>query len=142
LTKISADFKKNETVIGKELMEANTSMWAQQKEDNKLPILCPNCNIGNLSLKFSPRFKSYFIACSSYPDCKQTYPLPSRSLIKKLDPPKACEECGWPMLISIRAGKRPWIFCFNPKCPKRQEKKDATSEELKGAGEGEVSEEN
>ncbi|VVB77726.1 Reverse gyrase [uncultured archaeon] len=137
LVKISSDFKKNETVIGKELMEANTSMWEQQKEDNKLPILCPNCNTGNLALKFSPRFKSYFIACSSYPDCKQTYPLPSRSLIKKLDPPKVCEECSWPMLISIRAGKRPWIFCFNPKCPKRQEKKDATNEELKNAGESE-----
>lgn len=140
LTNISADFKKNETIIGKELMEANTTMWEQQKEDNKLPILCPNCNTGNLSLKFSPRFKSYFIACSSYPDCKQTYPLPSRSLIKKLDGEKKCEECGWPMLISIRQGKRPWIFCFNPKCPKRQEKKDATSEDLKGVDKEEIRE--
>ena len=138
LTKISEDFRKNENVIGKELMEANTTMWAQQKEDNKLPILCPNCNVGNLSLKFSPRFKSYFIACSAYPDCKQTYPLPSKSLIKKLDGEKKCEECGWPMLISIRQGKRPWIFCFNPKCPKRQEKKDVTKEDLAGVDKEEI----
>ncbi len=124
LTKISQDFKKNENIIGKELMEANTSMWEQQKEDNKLPKICPNCNTGNLSLKFSPRFKSYFIACSSYPDCRQTYPLPGRALIKKLDNNKMCEECGWPMLISIKQGKRPWIFCFNPKCPKRERKEE------------------
>jgi len=138
LTKISEDFRKNETIIGKELMEANTTMWAQQKEDNKLPIICPNCNTGNLSLKFSPRFKSYFIACSAYPDCKQTYPLPSKSLIKKLEGEKKCEECGWPMLISIRQGKRPWIFCFNPKCPKRQEKKDVTKEDLAGVDKEEI----
>ena len=127
LTRISADFKKNESTIGKELMEANTSMWEQQKQDNMLTIKCPNCNTGNLTLKFSPRFKSYFIACSSYPDCRQTYPLPSKSLIKKADN-KICEECGWPMLISIKAAKRPWIFCFNPKCPTRLKKEENNNE--------------
>jgi len=129
LTKISNDFRKNESIIGKELMDANTKMWEQQKQDNLIPMLCPNCNLGNVTLKFSPRFKSYFIACSTYPDCKQTYPLPKNSLIKKLDQEKKCEECGWPMLISIRQGKRPWIFCFNPKCPKRQEKQQSNSSE-------------
>ncbi|MBS3079749.1 DNA topoisomerase I [Candidatus Pacearchaeota archaeon] len=123
LKKISNDFKKNELAIGKELVDASSSMWEQQKEDNKLGIKCPNCNIGELTIKFTPRFKSYFIACSTYPDCKQTYPLPSKSLIKKLED-KKCDACNWPMLMSIKAGKRPWIFCFNPKCPKRQEKQD------------------
>ncbi len=128
LTKISKDFKKNENIIGKELIDANTAMWEQQKQDNKLPILCLNCNTGNLTLKFSPRFKSYFIACSSYPDCKQTYPLPSKSLIKKLDNNKMCDACNWPMLMSIKAGKRPWIFCFNPKCTKRTQNPNANKD--------------
>ena len=24
--------------------------------------------------------------------------------------------------MSLRKGKRPWIFCFNPQCPSRQNK--------------------
>jgi len=119
LTKISEDFKKNEIEIGKELSKANEALWEQQKEDNKLEIQCPQCKKGNLTIKFTPRFKSYFIACTNYPECKQTFSLPSRSLIKKVED-KKCEECSWPMLISIRAGKRPWVFCFNPNCPSRK----------------------
>jgi DNA topoisomerase I len=120
LTKISVDFKKQEAEIGKELVDANNALWEQQKEGNKLGIKCPNCNTGDLTIKFSPRFKNYFVACSAYPDCRQTYSLPSRSLIKKTD--KICETCKWPMVISIRQGKRPWILCFNPKCTSRQQK--------------------
>jgi DNA topoisomerase I len=120
LIKISTDFKKNEPAIGKELVDASQAHWDQQKEENKLGMKCPNCNTGELSIKFSPRFKSYFIACSSYPDCRQTYSLPSKSIIKKLENNKLCEECGWPMILCLRQGKRPWILCFNPKCPKRE----------------------
>jgi DNA topoisomerase IA/intein/homing endonuclease len=122
LIKISKDFKKNESAIGKELVEANESIWKQEKENSKLGIKCPGCNKGELSLKFTPRFKSYFIACSEYPNCRQTFPLPSRSLIKKID--KICGQCSYPMLMSIRKGKRPWIFCFNPQCPSRQNKEN------------------
>ena len=32
-----------------------------------------------------------------------------------------CEECSWPMMIRIKQGRRPWIFCFNPQCPSRKE---------------------
>ena len=32
---LSEDFKKNESEIGKELVEANNSIWEQQKEENK-----------------------------------------------------------------------------------------------------------
>lgn len=121
LTKISQDFKKNESAIGKELAEANQNHWNQQKEDNKLDMDCPLCKKGKLTLKFSPRFRSYFIACTNYPDCRQTYSLPSKSIIKKLENSKVCEECGFPMILCLRQGKKPWILCFNPKCPKRQQ---------------------
>ena len=26
------------------------------------------------------------------------------------------------MLLSIRKGKRPWVFCFNPQCPTNKER--------------------
>lgn len=120
LTKISTDFKLKETEIGKELVQANEALWEIEKEDNKLNKECPSCKKGNLTIKYTPRFKSYFVACDQYPDCKQTFSLPSNSLIKKSDN-KPCEECNWPQLIRIKQGKRPWIFCFNPQCPSRKE---------------------
>ena len=120
MKKISEDFKKKEPEIGKELVEANEALWEQQKEDNKLGVKCPSCKEGELSIKFTPRFKSYFVACSRYPECKQTFSLPSRSLIKKAE--KNCEECGWPMVVAIRQGKRPWVLCFNKNCPSKKPK--------------------
>ena len=119
LTKISTDFKKQEKEIGKELNEANQSIYEQEKEDNKLGIKCPACKKGEITIKYTPRFKSYFLACTDYPNCKQTFPLPSQSLIKKTD--KICEYCKWPQLIRIKQGKRPWIFCPNPKCESKKE---------------------
>ncbi len=119
LTKISTDFKKQESAIGKELVKANEALWEQQKKDNQLGIKCPGCNKGELTIKYTPRFKSYFIACTNYPNCKQTFPLPSQSLIKKTD--KVCSDCQWPMLLRIKKGKRPWVLCPNPKCPSKQE---------------------
>jgi DNA topoisomerase-1 len=118
LTKISKDFKEKQEAIGKELVEANNSVWEQEKEDNNLNIKCPSCNSGKLIIKFSPRFKNYFIACTNYPECKHTFSLPSKSLIKKAD--KICPDCNFPMVISIRKEKRPWIFCFNPDCPSKK----------------------
>jgi len=32
-----------------------------------------------------------------------------------------CPECGFPMVVSLKKGKRPWKFCFNPECPTRKE---------------------
>ncbi|MFA7708237.1 MAG: DNA topoisomerase I [Candidatus Pacearchaeota archaeon] len=119
LIKISGDFKKQEVEIGKELIDANQALWDSEKEENKLGLKCPLCNKGDLTLKFTPRFKSYFIACSEYPNCKQTFPLPSNSLIKKTD--KVCEYCKWPMLLRIKQNKRPWVFCPNPKCESKKE---------------------
>ncbi len=121
LIKISKDFKKNEKEIGKDLVSANEDMWKQQNENNKLGVTCPQCKKGELLIKFSPRFKNYFVACTSYPDCKKTFSLSSHALIKKLDDNKKCEYCQWPMLISIKKGKRPWIFCFNPLCESKKE---------------------
>jgi DNA topoisomerase I len=126
LIKISKDFKKNENALGKELIHANGAMWEQQREENKLELECPECKKGVLTLKFSPRFKNYFIACTNYPECKKTFSLPSKSLIKKAG--KKCEECNWPMMISIRSGKRPWIFCFNPNCITRKQKNNNNNE--------------
>ncbi len=118
LTKISEDFKKQELKIGQELVQANEALWEQEKKENELGVKCPSCGKGVLGIKFSPRFKSNFIGCSEYPNCKQTYSLPKGN-VKKQD--KKCEYCEWPMFIRVMFGRKPWIFCANPNCESRKE---------------------
>jgi DNA topoisomerase-1 len=116
---ISQDFEKNKGEIGKELVSAEMEIQKQNKEENKL-TLCPVCKKGTLAITYSKKNRRYFVACNAYPECRNTYSLPPNSLIKKSD--KICEECGFPMLISIRKAKRPWEFCFNKDCPKNKKR--------------------
>lgn len=121
IKKILEQFTKNENEIGKELMDANASFREQQKEENKLNI-CPLCKKGNLGIIYSRKTRRHFIACDKYPDCKNTYSLPPNGLIKPLTPRKVCEECGFPKLMRLSKGKRPWEFCFNPSCAVNKER--------------------
>jgi len=113
ITEIAKDFEKNEKEIGKELLTANLKQREQQKIENKL-CLCPVCKKGNLAITYSKKNRRFFVACDSYPDCKTTFSLPPNSTIKKTD--KLCEKCNFPMLMSIKYGKKPWFFCFNREC--------------------------
>ncbi len=110
---ISKKFKEEEKEIGKELLDATVEWRKQEKEANKLNP-CPVCGKGTLGITYSRKTKRHFVACDAYPECRNTYNLPPNSLIKKTD--KTCTECGFPMLMSIKYGKRPWFFCFNPEC--------------------------
>ena len=110
---ISKEFKVNEIEIGKEILKGVEYFRQEQRESNTL-TKCPNCKIGDLRILYSKKTRRYFVACSKYPECKQTFSLPPNSLIKKSE--KTCESCGFPKLLAIRKGKRPWEFCFNPEC--------------------------
>ena len=116
---ISKDFDKNKLNIGNELINAQTKLWEKQKEDNKLNI-CPKCKKGNLTIMYSKKTRRQFVACDKYPECKNTYTLPPNGIIKRTE--KICEDCGFPMLIRLSKGKRPWEFCFNPECLKNKER--------------------
>ncbi|MCK5149566.1 DNA topoisomerase I [Candidatus Pacearchaeota archaeon] len=118
ITDIAKDFKKNEKEIGKELLKANVEFREQQKIENKL-IQCPVCKKGNLAITYSKKTRRFFIACDAYPNCKTTFSLPPNGQIKKTE--KICEECNYPMLMRLMKGRRPWIFCWNPKCPTNAE---------------------
>lgn len=119
---ISKDFKKEQNLIGQELLQANIKFREKQQIENRLRE-CQKCKKGYLTIKYSRKTKRYFVACDAYPDCKNTFTLPPRGLMKPAK--KECEECGWPMIISIRKGKRPWIFCFNPNCETNKERIEA-----------------
>ena len=91
----------------------NISKWEKQREENKLNV-CPKCKKGILTIIYSKKTRRNFVACNKYPECKNTYSLPPNGAIKKTD--KICESCGFPILMRLSKGKRPWEFCFNPEC--------------------------
>lgn len=119
ITEIIRDFNNNLIKIGNELLEAEKKSWEKEKEENKL-IICPLCKKGFLKITYSTKNKKYFVACDNYPNCKNTYSLPPNGIIKKSD--KICEKCGFPMLILLKKGKRPWNFCFNKGCETNKER--------------------
>ncbi len=121
ITEISKEFKKNESKIGKELLGGLETLRAEQQQNNTL-VQCPTCKKGNLRIMYSKKSRRYFVACSAYPECTQTYSLPPNALIKKSE--KICEADNFPKLLAIRKGKRPWEFCFNPECPIEKAKRE------------------
>lgn len=123
---ISKEFKSQEISIGKDLAQALQEIRKEQQENNTL-MLCPVCKKGNLRILFNRTSRRYFVACSAYPDCRQTYSLPPNALIKKTDNEKKCEVDGFPKLLAIKKAKRPWEFCFNPDCPVEKAKREEWS---------------
>lgn len=121
ITDISKEFKEKENEIGRDIMGGVIVSREQEKVDNTL-IQCSKCKEGMLQIRYSPKFKSSFIGCSNYPNCKNTIGLPPGSLIKKAE--KQCEDCGYPRLLAIKKGKRPWDFCFNPDCPDNKKRRE------------------
>nr|QBM01384.1 DNA topoisomerase 1 [uncultured archaeon] len=115
ITNISAEFRKNQEKIGKALLEGYQGLIKNEIEASKI-MKCQKCVNGFLVIRRNREGKQ-FLACNAYPECRTTFSLPPYGLIKKTD--KTC-ECGFPVLMAISKGRRPWEFCFNPDCPRRQ----------------------
>ncbi len=113
LTKVLGNFRKKEKKIGEVLIKAT---WETEAEINTVGP-CPECKEGTLKIR-SGRFGK-FVACDKYPDCKTTFSLPKGSLIRPAK--KQCKECGFPEVLVIRAGKRPFNYCINLQCPPKVE---------------------
>lgn len=72
----------------------------------------------DLMIKFSPKTRSYFVGCSGYPECGQTYPLPKNSKFEAVE--AMCEVCGSPQIKVIQFKKKPQVMCLNPECPSKK----------------------
>jgi len=92
----------------KGLMEA-------REEERKLGI-CQKCK-GELRIIRSRKSGKVFVGCGSYPNCKNSYPLPQSAKITPLG--RACEKCLTPVIQVNRKGKRAFTMCLDPKCPKK-----------------------
>lgn len=125
ITQISKEFKANEEKIGQDIIQGIGDTRKAQQEASTL-MMCPTCKKGMLRIMFSKKSRRYFVACSAYPECKQTYSLPPNALIKKTD--KVAED-GLPILMAIRKGKRPWEFKFNPNWREEQAKEQANAQQ-------------
>ncbi len=113
IVEIAKEFEEKGKFIGNDLVHAQESLRKIEREENKLN-LCPKCKKNHLRITYSPKNRKFFISCSGYPECKNTYSLPPYGTIKQVG--KNCEKCGFPLLMALQKGKKPWIFCFNTEC--------------------------
>ena len=112
LTKILEKIKKNEKEIGKFLLEA----LKETRSKESLLGTCPECN-GDLKILFSRKTKKKFVACSNYPNCKNTYSLPQGAIIPT---EKVCQYCKTPIIKVVRKGKRPFEMCLTYNCKSKE----------------------
>jgi DNA topoisomerase-1 len=119
LKPVLTEMKQQEKTIGEALNEAIKKASIQER----IIGTCPNCKTGKLMIIFSKRTKKRFIGCTNYfqKTCQTSFPLPQRGTVKPTR--RTCKACGWPLLYVRTAGRRPWNLCFNPTCPKKQERR-------------------
>ncbi len=111
LTKMLAEFKSKEQVIGEELKKTFGETKATMTHVGK----CHACKDGTLILRFGKFGR--FIACDKYPECKTTFKLPASGLVEVT--PGICQHCQFPIVKMIRKGKRPQEVCINLDCPSK-----------------------
>ena len=56
-----------------------------------------------------------FVGCEGYPDCDQTYGIPQRGELIRLE--ENCSICGETPRLKVWTGRRPWNLCLNEECP-------------------------
>jgi len=119
LKPVLAEMKQREMEIGQALTEAVRKARLQER----IIGTCPNCQTGKLMILFSRRTKKRFIGCTNYfkNTCKTSFPLPQKGTVKPTG--RMCKGCGWPLLFVRGARRRPWNLCFNPACPRKEERK-------------------
>jgi DNA topoisomerase-1 len=85
-------------------------------EDSKVGV-CPVSG-HDLNIKFSPKTKSYFVGCSGYPECGQTYPLPKQARFAAMD--ELCPVCGTPQVKVMKFKSKARVMCLSPDCPTKK----------------------
>ncbi len=109
LLDLLSNLKKNEDKVGEELKKTFTETRAA------LTTLghCLKCADGMLTVRRGKY--GAFVACNKYPECTTTFKLPASGLVKPTD--KICEHCKHPVILVIRAKRKPQEVCLNPDCP-------------------------
>ena len=119
LKPVTDELKEKERIIGEKLSNA----MKRAKFEERTIGTCPICNTGKLVTLYSRRTGKRFIGCTNYFKelCKASFSLPQKGTIRSLG--KNCRGCGWPTVQVRIRGRRPWILCFNPNCPLKEERR-------------------
>jgi len=119
LKPVLEELKEREQTIGQVLSQAIKRARVQERTIGN----CPNCKTGNLMILYSRRTRKRFIGCTNYFKgiCKTSFPLPQKGTAKPAQ--KNCKGCEWPLVFVRMKGKRPWMLCFNPDCPLKEERR-------------------
>ncbi len=102
LEKLIEEIEKHREEIGKGLRESRNINLGK----------CPKCGKGVMRIIRSKKTGKRFVACSNYPECKNTWPLPQKGKITILN--ETC-KCGI-RKIMVEFGKRRRVVCPNPEC--------------------------
>ncbi|MBD3209949.1 DNA topoisomerase I [Candidatus Micrarchaeota archaeon] len=110
LTQILDKWKNNEDKIGSELLDALRTTI----EKENIVGECDKC--GKQLRIIRMKGGRQFIGCTGYPECKNTYPLPTGATVRPTG--KACATCGKPT-INVRKGRARYTMCIDPNCPSK-----------------------
>jgi DNA topoisomerase-1 len=115
------------------------NLKTKEKEVEKhVEILEEKCPLSGhpLQIKFG-RFGK-FIACSNYPECKYTRPMPEEQKIIEENSGEICEKCGKPMVVKFgRFGA--FLGCSGyPECKNIKKIQKGTGVTCPKCGEGEM----
>jgi len=121
LSTILKDLFEHKLLIGNEIK--------QGLSEDKIVGKCPKCKEGELRIIFS-RNKKYFLGCTKYPECTNTYPLSQKGKVNPTD--DFCKICNMPM-VSVQGKRFRFNMCIDPDCPSKDEwkKKMQEKNELK-----------
>ena len=108
--------------IEKEVGEVLSNAINKARMQERIVGKCNDCGSGNLMILYSRKTRKRFIGCTNYFKglCKTSFSLPQRGTVKPVR--KNCNVCDWPIVQIRMKGKRPWMLCFNSRCPLKEEK--------------------
>jgi DNA topoisomerase-1 len=106
-------------------------IWEGMNQDRILGP-CPQCrdagrvneegNTNRLKIIRAKKSGKRFVGCEGYPECDQTYGIPQRGDLIRLE--EVCSICGETPRLKVFTGRRPWNLCLNEDCPSMVEMRE------------------
>ena len=108
LLKIAKEWQERKEKLRSVIEDALEKLKKEQFEEAKIK----ECVCGGFLLLKKNRKGNYFVACSNWPDCIITFPLPKGKIRKT----RSKCMCGWPKLKVVLKNGKTFEICFNENC--------------------------
>ena len=148
VVQISRDMlRESYDLMNEHKQELAETIWQGMDKDRILGP-CPKCRdagrkneqgeTNRLRIIRARKSGKRFVGCEGYPDCDQTYGLPQRGDLIRLE--EVCSICGETPRVKVMGGRRPWNLCLNDECPSMEEMRRARAEREAARAEREAAE--